>query len=301
MRRLWLSAVSLSILLSSAGHVVAQSDSDGFPPPFPPFPRSTSFGDIKLWVAGDTNLDQDKVALTTGDAVFAFVDDKSAVAGETTVDRQVREEVINGDLAASLGGRSATALISFDCGHAETTVDQVMVYPGNNLGGGDPKRVTAAHWLAANTSLDLTDLAQVACSQRASARRGAGVRTARTAQAAALRGPADAAEPDTARLDTDASAPAGAAAEPPARLPVDAHAVWVQIGAFASSAIAEDKWRQLQAKQGDMTAGLSLRTETAPHGTATLHRALIGPFATRAQARDVCVRLKAHGESCIVR
>jgi cell division septation protein DedD len=283
-------AIGLLAAALLACPATAQTDSDAdFPPAFPSFPRSTSFGDIRLWVAGDTNLDQNKIALTTADAVFAFSDDKPA-ASSGVVTRQVREEVISADLAISLDGRSATADIEFDCGHAETTVDQVMVYPGNNLSGGQPKRLAAGRWLAANTSLDLTDLAQVACAAKppaaSPARHG---RAARTAQAAALRGQA---APSPTESQAAATAATAAAL---------GQAAWVQIGAYATVAIANDKWNALKARRGDLPPGLGLRTEPAPHGAKVLQRALIGPFDTRAQARDFCASLKANGGDCIVR
>jgi cell division septation protein DedD len=256
-------AIGLLAAALLACPATAQTDSDAdFPPAFPSFPRSTSFGDIRLWVAGDTNLDQNKIALTTADAVFAFSDDKPA-ASSGVVTRQVREEVISADLAISLDGRSATADIEFDCGHAETTVDQVMVYPGNNLSGGQPKPPAASP-----------------------ARHG---RAARTAQAAALRGQA---APSPTESQAAATAATAAAL---------GQAAWVQIGAYATVAIANDKWNALKARRGDLPPGLGLRTEPAPHGAKVLQRALIGPFDTRAQARDFCASLKANGGDCIVR
>jgi hypothetical protein len=253
----------------------SQDETSGFPPAFPRFPTTTRFSDIKLWLAGNTDLTNGQVILTSAEAVFAFTDQASPPGADGTRHRTVREEVINEGLANRLGGRSASADLAFDCAHDETTVDQVMLYPGNNLGGGAPKQIPAAHWLGANTSLDLTDLAQAACGKSMDRPYGGG------------------------RLASAPLTPPSAGSTPSPAAPSDG--VWVQIGAFATTEIADRKWLTIQQRWPEGAQDLSERTETIQHGGKTLRRALVGPFASRTLAKAFCDHLRTRGSDCLVR
>lgn len=270
-RRKWALFLVVLALGAAPASGFAQTDSNAtFPPIFPPFPTSANFRDIKLWIAGNTTLDLDQVVLTSGEAVFAFTDVASPAQAGGLKRRQLREEVISPGLAESLGGRSATATLEFDCAHAETTVDAVILYPGNSLSGGAAKMIPAARWLSANTSLDLTDLAQAECGKSFQSPYD----TPHAAEPA-LRGPASAAW-------TGAD-------------------VWAQIGAFATIAIADQKWRAIQRRWPAETEALSERTETVAHGAVVLRRTLVGPFEGRAAAQAFCERLRAQGDDCLIR
>ncbi len=280
------------------------------PPAFPAYPRSPTFSAIRLWLLGDTDVGLGKVVLLNTEAVYAFDDPDVTAPSGGVVSRVVRQEVISADLAKRMGARSAAVRMDFDCAHAETTVNTVTLYPGNNLGGGDGQTETAARWMAANPGVDLTELSAAACEADyrrpfAASLRTAGDRHAPSpaahsagARAVALRGPA---EPTSA-----AAEPAGDSAPPPSPLLAPAPhphtgTIWVQVGAFASDVLAQSRWDAIKAKAPADTEGLSLRDEPVAHGAGTLWRALVGPFADRHEAAGFCMRLRAQGVDCLIR
>ncbi|MEA3013738.1 MAG: hypothetical protein QOD42_2283 [Sphingomonadales bacterium] len=68
----------------------------------------------------------------------------------------------------------------------------------------------------------------------------------------------------------------------------------IQLGAFSTPAAAENAWRELARRFGYL-APLAHRVVAGPSGNRTVHRL----FASGANARDVCGRLRAAGEACI--
>jgi sporulation related protein len=68
----------------------------------------------------------------------------------------------------------------------------------------------------------------------------------------------------------------------------------VQLGAFSTPAAAENAWREL-AGRFRYLAPLAHRVVAGASGNRTVHRL----FASGANARDVCGRLRAAGEQCI--
>lgn len=75
----------------------------------------------------------------------------------------------------------------------------------------------------------------------------------------------------------------------------------VQLGAYGSEAGAMDSWAQVQRKQGSVVAGLTPQViKFNMPGKGDLYRLVIGPFADRGAATDVCGQLKAQGRDCIV-
>jgi hypothetical protein len=70
----------------------------------------------------------------------------------------------------------------------------------------------------------------------------------------------------------------------------------VQLGSFGSQAKADTAWAQL-SKQFAWLAGMSKAVVTAEVGGATVYRLRVNAGA---QARDVCARLRAAGENCIL-
>ena len=75
----------------------------------------------------------------------------------------------------------------------------------------------------------------------------------------------------------------------------------VQIGAFSSAALAEREWNSVaMALPADMV-GKSRQVEPVQVGNETRYRAIIGGFASRAQADAFCGRLKAQGRDCFAR
>ena len=75
----------------------------------------------------------------------------------------------------------------------------------------------------------------------------------------------------------------------------------VQIGAFSTEALAEQSMNAVAAKIPGRTAGKTLKVEKAEIGGKTLNRALVGGFASKADADSFCTALKAQGGDCSVR
>lgn len=257
---------------------------------FPPFPEVTTFAAIRQWLARETDLSPNQLVLLSAEAGFAFVGPPVRHADGLII-RRVREEVISQDLTDSLGGRSATLALEFNCRHAETTVTEVRLYPGNGLGGGAGKPIPPSRWLNANTDLDLSDLAQAAC--------GKDYQPAPSHPAEQAYSPPTQSAPQPAPKPAPRPAPQPAPRAPVAEAGPGAR--WVQIGAVASTTIAGDKWRALRAALPAQTAGRSERTEPVPHGAGVLHRTLVGPFQDKAQAQAFCEALKSRGYDCLVR
>ena len=74
----------------------------------------------------------------------------------------------------------------------------------------------------------------------------------------------------------------------------------IQVGAFGSRTAAEGEWRRLTGRFSTALAGLSPDVEALQRAGRSLYRLRAGPLSDRAAARDVCERLKAGGQACIV-
>lgn len=81
---------------------------------------------------------------------------------------------------------------------------------------------------------------------------------------------------------------------------VQAEVFRIQVGAFGSRASAEGEWRRLTGRFSTALAGLSPDVEALQRSGRSLYRLRAGPLSDRAAARDVCERLKAGGQACIV-
>lgn len=79
-------------------------------------------------------------------------------------------------------------------------------------------------------------------------------------------------------------------------------AALVQIGALASPTLADKAWNAVARKLPADMAGRTKRVEPVTTSTgATLYRAYIGGFDSKADAQAFCAKLKATGGACIVR
>ena len=75
----------------------------------------------------------------------------------------------------------------------------------------------------------------------------------------------------------------------------------VQIGALSSPALADKAWNNVaKLLPGDMV-GRTKKVEPVTSNGATLYRAYVGGFASKAEATAFCSRLKALGKGCLVR
>ena len=99
---------------------------------------------------------------------------------------------------------------------------------------------------------------------------------------------------------TRAPTPAPAHASTPTSAASSGGAV-VQIGALSSPALADKAWNDVaKLMPGDMV-GRTKRVEPVASGGATLYRAYVGGFASKAEATAFCDRLKAQGKGCLVK
>ncbi len=125
----------------------------------------------------------------------------------------------------------------------------------------------------------------------------------KTAENSAPKADAPAATPQHPSITPPAGEPKPAAEQKaaPEQKAASGKTPMVQLGAYASEAGALESWGQVQRKQGAIVAGLSPRVIRfeAP-GKGELYRLLIGPFADRPSAVNVCNQLKAQGRDCLV-
>lgn len=73
----------------------------------------------------------------------------------------------------------------------------------------------------------------------------------------------------------------------------------VQLGAFSSEAGAQAQWKSLAAKYKSELAGQSHHVSPRKSGNSQIYRLQVAR-ASEQQARDLCTRLKAKGQSCVV-
>lgn len=122
----------------------------------------------------------------------------------------------------------------------------------------------------------------------ADAKQAAAKPTAPLADSAAQLAPAQPVNPPPAPEAKAAPSPGGKA-------PV------VQLGAYASTEGAMESWGQVKRKQGAIVASLSPQViKISVPGKGDLYRLVIGPFADRNSAVQVCTQLKAQGRDCLV-
>jgi SPOR domain len=76
----------------------------------------------------------------------------------------------------------------------------------------------------------------------------------------------------------------------------------IQLAATKSEPAAEATWKRLATKYQDVLASLTLHVEKTDLGSKGIYyRVQAGPFTDKAAARDVCIKLKAQGQQCLVK
>lgn len=75
----------------------------------------------------------------------------------------------------------------------------------------------------------------------------------------------------------------------------------VQVGSYASDALAAGAWTRLKSQYGDLLGSLKpdVRAVDLPD-KGTWYRLRVGPFDTRDAAADLCNQLKARAQDCLV-
>jgi len=107
------------------------------------------------------------------------------------------------------------------------------------------------------------------------------------------------AKPEPAEAAPAQTAPAQAAPVQTAKaVPGD---VVLQLSSVKSESAAAQEWKRLQGAYPDLLGKLGLTLETAAVQGTTYYRVQTGPFASRAAAADVCAKLKARNQDCLVK
>jgi cell division protein FtsN len=104
---------------------------------------------------------------------------------------------------------------------------------------------------------------------------------------------------DPAKAKAAAAAPAGAGAAAAKAGPVPAGAAFVQLGAFSDAAKAEQAWTALGKRFGAISGTNKRVVEGAGEGGRKVFR-LQAISANAAAAQQLCAKLKAAGESCLI-
>jgi cell division septation protein DedD len=100
--------------------------------------------------------------------------------------------------------------------------------------------------------------------------------------------------------------PSGPSATNPAptlavQSPPPAGSYVVQVAAQKTEADAASTWQQLQQKYPTVLSGQQASIRRVDLGErGVFYRAQVGPFASRAQASEVCQSLKAAGGECVI-
>jgi hypothetical protein len=120
--------------------------------------------------------------------------------------------------------------------------------------------------------------------------------------------PQDAGEPvgqPGPRSSLPSSTQAYASVEPPARVQQSSYApagsYVVQVSSQKTEADAHTAWRQLQSRYTNVLSDAQVSFKRVDLGDrGTFYRAMVGPYANRDQAYEMCQNLKAAGGECVV-
>lgn len=99
----------------------------------------------------------------------------------------------------------------------------------------------------------------------------------------------------------NAAQPAPPPAPPQQTAAVTKGTIVVQLSSVKSEAAATQEWERLQESHPAVLGKLGLALETAAVQGTTYYRVQTGPFASREAAADVCTRLKARNQDCLVK
>ena len=74
----------------------------------------------------------------------------------------------------------------------------------------------------------------------------------------------------------------------------------IQLGAYLSDDIANSEWGRLSGRHGDLLGKLThYKTTTVAANGKTYHRLRVHGFASDAEAKALCVALKARSADCL--
>lgn len=95
------------------------------------------------------------------------------------------------------------------------------------------------------------------------------------------------------------AAPPAAKTATPAATPTAGKSAGAQLGAFSTVAAAETHWKQVSGRYPKELGQLKHRVVTGKAAAGTVHRLQV-PTGSEAAARELCARIKAGGQACIV-
>jgi hypothetical protein len=116
---------------------------------------------------------------------------------------------------------------------------------------------------------------------------------------AAVTSTAKAPEPAPASPPKSESTQTAAVAAAPSVAPTAGGTARVQLAAVKSEALAKSEWAKLQKAHPSLLGGLTLNVQSVDKGGSKLYRIQAGPL-TKAQAKDLCAKLKAEKQDCLV-
>ncbi len=284
---------------------------------YPPFPKARSEAAAIQWILGETDLQLNRVTAISDTAVFALVEGPTRSASGPELSVKVREEVLNADMVKTVGGRSALMNLKLDCATRRLKLETLEVREGSNLMG-PPKRQSGGDWMAAPAGSYLADVVSAGCDPsyrfpynavavQAPAPRPTAAAPAATASKAAVQTTPPVPHPATTTPTAKAASlrPALNAGGPPAAKPakpaVARGKVQAQVGAYPSQAAARAELAKLSVKFKAQMAGHPKRIELTGTKAPRFYRALVGGFATPAQAESFCQALQAEQRPCLVR
>jgi hypothetical protein len=128
------------------------------------------------------------------------------------------------------------------------------------------------------------------------------------APATAAEKPAEPAAPAPAASTAKAAEPApapkaetqtAAVAAAPSVAPTAGGNARIQLAAVKSEALARSEWAKLQKAHPALLGGLTLNVQSVDKSGTKLYRIQAGPL-TKAQAKDLCTKLKAEKQDCLV-
>ena len=309
----WRTAFGAALALAAAGSAHAKATA------YPAFPKAHSEAAAIQWILGETDLPLNRVTAISDTAIFALVEGPTRSTGSTELSVKVREEVLNADMVKTVGGRSALMSLKLDCAMRRLKLETLEVREGSNLMGA-PKRQRGGDWMAAPAGSYLADVVSAGCDSTyrypysavaapkpVSPPQPPAAPPKPLAQAPAPAAPA--ASPPSAVTPTAKGAslrPALGASTPPAAKsvakPVLARGkVQAQVGAYPSPAIARAELAKLGSKFKAQMTGHPRRVEPTAAKAPRFYRALVGGFATPAQAEAFCQVLQAEQRACLVR
>lgn len=264
------------------------------------FPASLDRSGLLAWLAHDTDIRPEHVVAVTPQALTAIV--SSFPAGGGRGPRLViRAEALSAETYGRTGALSWHVSLNADCQNRKVMLGETTGYPERNLlGERRVLRPAESVWRTPQGGTALENAWRAACEAKfvgPLADEPAPRRTESPAVARRNRTPAAMvaeAAPPPPPLRPPPAVPRAAAPVADARASAG---VAVQVGAAASEAQAQ----ALLTALGPQIGRRQSWTEAATVDGRVWRRALVGGFASPAEAADLCARLRSSGRACFVR